>query len=433
MERVKRRKLKFPCLFGVTDETPKGRTIQSWCPNNATTDHSLFNFQVGKSTSKQSNQNRKRSSSFLAKLMGKNGISSARPISKQQRITLEKNKVSKSEIPPKKIILLKPNNTECLSIESEVITVPSRITFGLNDRLTHSLSKFSEASLISEAKNKMSSSSSTSVLPSFQDLNHRRSVCHEADADEKIVVYSELLDDDDVMVGYANLYGEIEETGSKTFQEPLNAKSRGMSPLRLSSPIEDVSSHSSHFERLDARLQDIKKQLHILKIESLSTPTQPTHTKKRNLADASTEPVTWESSFSAHILQSSDIYETAPDTIHHPRDPRLFYRIEKCFFKGSVLSKSEKHLLYDYIEHTFIKISKSMVAQGESQLMLSELSIEDQVVKVVEEIDIEEGENFVVNNYDKDPEWLEKNQINNLGKLLSELVLTDLILEVIEN
>lgn len=74
-----------------------------------------------------------------------------------------------------------------------------------------------------------------------------------------------------------------------------------------------------------------------------------------------------------------------------------------------------------------------MVAQGESQLMLSELSIEDQVVKVVEEIDIEEGENFVVNNYDKDPEWLEKNQINNLGKLLSELVLTDLILEVIEN
>ena len=74
-----------------------------------------------------------------------------------------------------------------------------------------------------------------------------------------------------------------------------------------------------------------------------------------------------------------------------------------------------------------------MVAQGESQLMLSELSIEDQVVKVVEEIDIEEGENFVVNNYDEDPEWLEKNQINNLGKLLSELVLTDLILEVIEN
>lgn len=150
--------------------------------------------------------------------MGKNGISSARPISMQQRITLEKNKVSKSEIPPKKIILLKPNNTECFSIESEVITVPSRITFGLNDRLTHSLSKFSEASLISEAKNKMSSSSSTSVLPSFQDSNHRMSFCHEADADEKIVVYSELLDDDDVMVGYANLYGEIEETGSKSFQ-----------------------------------------------------------------------------------------------------------------------------------------------------------------------------------------------------------------------
>ncbi|CAI9268132.1 unnamed protein product [Lactuca saligna] len=428
MDRVKRRKLKFPCLFGVTDETPKGRTIQSWCPNNATTDHSLFKFQVGKSTSKQSNQNKKRSSSFLAKLMGKNGISSARPISKQQRITLGKNKVSKSDIPPKKITLLKPNNTECFSIESEVITVPSRITFGLNDRLTHSLSKFSEASLISEAKNKMSSSSST-FLPSFQDSNHRMSVCYEADAEEKIVVYSDPFNDD-VMVGYGNLYGEIEETGSKSFQEPLNAKSKGTSPLRMSSPIEDVSSHSDHFKRLDARFQDIKKQLHILKIESLSTPI---HTKKRNLADASTEPVTWESSFSAHILQSSDINETAPDTIHHPRDPRLFYRIENCFFEGAVLSKSEKHLLYDYIEHTFIKISKSMVAQGESQLMLSELSIEDQVVKVAEEIDIEEGENFVVNNYDKDPEWIEKNQINNLGKLLSDLVLTDLILEVIEN
>lgn len=125
MERVKRRKLKFPCLFGVNDETPKGRTIQSWSPSNATTDHSLIKFQVGKGTSKQSNQNRKRSSSILAKLMGKNGISSARPINKQQRIKSKRKEVTEYAIPPKKITLLKPDNTECFSSELEVITVPS--------------------------------------------------------------------------------------------------------------------------------------------------------------------------------------------------------------------------------------------------------------------------------------------------------------------
>ncbi|KAL4560579.1 hypothetical protein LXL04_032732 [Taraxacum kok-saghyz] len=208
-----------------------------------------------------------------------------------------------------------------------------------------------------------------------------------------------------------------------------------------------VSSRFNHFEIVDAQLRDLKKQLHILKVESLLNSKRHTLTRNRSQhglhgqqPSITTPPTpnTRESSFFTHILQSSDIYETDPNIIHHPRDPRLFYHIEKCYFEGAKLSKSEKHLLYDYIEQTFIKISKSMVANSlvnpgeeESQLMLSELSIEDQVVMVVEEIDKEDTEVFIVNKYEKDPKWLQSNQINNLGNLLSELVLTDLVLEVI--
>ncbi|KAL4560580.1 hypothetical protein LXL04_032733 [Taraxacum kok-saghyz] len=204
----------------MNEKTLKGKPIQSWCPSDATTDNSLLKFQVGKHTSKQSTQNRKRSSSILAKLMGKNGISSARPmIKKKQIIKLNSNEVSESNIgfPPKKITIVKQNNTECFNSDSEEITIePSRITFGLNDRLTHSLSNISEASLITEAENKMSKKlkmsvgkdhtlgemisfsdkstlNSTSILPSFQDPNHGMSYCHEADVDEKMVVYSEPL------------------------------------------------------------------------------------------------------------------------------------------------------------------------------------------------------------------------------------------------
>ncbi|XP_024984231.1 uncharacterized protein LOC112520163 [Cynara cardunculus var. scolymus] len=332
MERVKRRKLKFPCLFGGNEEK---RTIQCWPPGDAITEQGLFKFDVGKSTSKQCNVKpmkkllakgianetsaKKQSPSILAKLVGRDGLLSARAILKQQRrlsdnsskstaslegrrnenpfnhqsdkkstmeqqlledvyedleashvanerhslqssaeisshsihhshklsrINLERKEVSDSDIPPKKIVVLKQNtensknvdhssddlrkNTECFgsvtgegdswehkeppgevifsgrkrrdargtvmeiysqtkedfesghanifeygsrghfgdeslsmsrsvpSSESEVITMPSRITIDRNDRLTHSLTDISEPSLIREAKNRMS-------------------------------------------------------------------------------------------------------------------------------------------------------------------------------------------------------------------------------------------------------------------------------------
>ncbi|KAI3738395.1 hypothetical protein L2E82_28425 [Cichorium intybus] len=444
MERVKRRRLKFPCLFGGNDENPKHRTIQTWCPGNATTEQSLFKFEVGKSTS---NQNKKRSSSILAKLMVKDVISS---INKKQRIKLKRKEVSKSDIN-----------------ESEVITVlPSRITFGSNDRLTHSLSNISEPSLIREAKNKISekwklshihedvgiSVAKSCTLREILSFSEKETKPMELDTTTSCSTSINLQYFQDSNHGTDDVAGHKIEMSSETsnklkpkqlsrreseYSESLKEVDNGnqVSVLEVP-PTQNVSCLFNDFERLNNQLRDLKKQLHLLKIESIYSSNRPTPTQKRiqhvqQSSVASTS--TCESSLSSHILQVLDIYKTDPDTVHHPRDPSLFNRIEKYYFEGAILSKSEKHLLYDYTEQTFIKISKSMAAGPDNEPILSNLSIEDQVVKVIEEIKKEDAEIFVLNNYDKDPEWLQHNQINNLVKLLSELVLTDLVLEVISS
>lgn len=68
----------------------------------------------------------------------------------------------------------------------------------------------------------------------------------------------------------------------------------------------------------------------------------------------------------------------------------------------------------------------------ESQLILTKFNLEDQIRKVVDEIEKEDDENFFAINYDKDPEWIQQtNEIDILGKVIAELVLHDLVLEVI--
>nr|GEX81789.1 hypothetical protein [Tanacetum cinerariifolium] len=100
MEKDKRKKLKFPCIFGGNEEMLRRRNVQSLSLMNPTTKQSLIKFQVGKSTSKQRNEKtmlkslakgilndtsaKKRPTSILAKLMGRDGLYSSRPIHKQE-------------------------------------------------------------------------------------------------------------------------------------------------------------------------------------------------------------------------------------------------------------------------------------------------------------------------------------------------------------
>nr|GEW04392.1 hypothetical protein [Tanacetum cinerariifolium] len=175
---------------------------------------------------------------------------------------------------------------------------------------------------------------------------------------------------------------------------------------------------------------------------------------------AVSDSVSLETSFMTHILKTTENYDHDVDTfssswqtIHHPKDPRLFQHMAKVIsdsvsletsfmthIQGTTLSRSEEGLLYDYIEETFFRTSKSMVAypwvnpgKRESQITLNKLKTEDQMLKVINEIEKEDAEEFIALSYEKDPEWLHQtNEIDILGELIAEVVLNDLVQEVIQ-
>ncbi|KAD5803158.1 hypothetical protein E3N88_14518 [Mikania micrantha] len=221
MVRVKKRKLKFLCIIGGDDETPRCRSVQSCSPANSTVEQSLLKFEVGKSSSKQRNGNRikklltkrlsngisvkKRSPSFLAKLMGRGGRSYKTVVLNQKTTNVKKvdhysDQCTKNaqhfssvteckcrdtiETVPeinshvKEVFEFGPvglyrydyywdDNLHVLrsshASESEETTVPFRIIFGQHDRLQHSLSYMSESSLIMEATNRMLERFNTTV------------------------------------------------------------------------------------------------------------------------------------------------------------------------------------------------------------------------------------------------------------------------------
>ncbi|PWA72999.1 hypothetical protein CTI12_AA241910 [Artemisia annua] len=217
-------------------------------------------------------------------------------------------------------------------------------------------------------------------------------------------------------------------------------------------PLEDVLSDPDCFEKLESRLQELKKQLHLFELESKSTSNNLTFTPKvKQLRQQSSlavpDSVSLETLFMTHILKTSEKYDNDLDTfssswqtIHHPKDPRLFHRMTKYYFEGTMASRSEQSLLYDYIEETFFRTSKSMVAypwvnpgKRESQMTLNKFKTEDQMLKVIDEIEKEDAEDFSAISYEKDPEWLHQtNEIDILGKIIAEALLNDLVLEVIQ-
>ncbi|KAI3826220.1 hypothetical protein L1987_00265 [Smallanthus sonchifolius] len=428
--------------------------------------------------------------------------------------------------------------------ESEEITVPSRIIFGQHDRLTHSLSRISESSLIREATNRMlerwnithnkedvgtvskvsmlgemlsspsdketrpaesdnvtglvgvsdifasptglgailgdcsmdgqedrhliSTSRSTSLPPSFNDPIHKRNICHEDDADEK--VYS-----DPSNQGFRKVQKDVFNSEEDTTLNDVRSNRRFLSSQKstgtyfknedpakyqqsisdtdvdaqLSGPeSEDEAFSSDCLESINSRIQDLKKNLHLLTVGSTLISNKLTLIPKvKHIGQLSSaaipESVGPESSYMAHILQTLENYATAwqsDQTTHHPIDRRLLYHLEKYYFEGTVLLRNEKRLFYDYIEQMSARASKSTVAypwvnpvKRESQLRLPKLNLNDQIRNVVDEIGKDEDEDFFEIYYDKDSEWVQPtNEIDILGKFIAELVLNDLLLEVVD-
>ncbi|KAL8204890.1 hypothetical protein R6Q57_010513 [Mikania cordata] len=598
MVRVKKRKLKFPCIIGGDDETPRCRSVQSCSPANSTVEQSLLKFEVGKSSSKQHNGNRikklltkrlsngisvkKRSPSFLAKLMSRGGRSYKTVVLNQK--TTNDKKVDHYSDQCTKNAQHFSSVTECKcgdaietvpeinrhvrevfefgpfglfrydysgddnlhvlrsspASESEETTVPFRIIFGQHDRLQHSLSYMSESSLIMEATNRMferfnttfneedvgtvskgsmlretpfpfpdeeirpaesgnitglvgvndifvSPTGLSTILGNFsRDVQgdrhpvntsggHKRNVCHEDDADEK-------TDSEPVNQGRRNVQKDCfnhEEDipsqnarSSKTIQS--SQKSRGTyfenedptkyqpsaSDIDVDAQLsgnesEDVAFHSDCFESVNSRLQDLKKNLHLLKVGSKSISNKLTLIPKvKHIGQRSSvavpESVYLKSAYMAHVLQTienddanrytSSSSSWKSETTCHPIDPWLFYCLEKYYFEGTLLLRNEKRLFYDYIEQMFIRTSMSTVAcpwvnpaKRESQLRLSNINLEDQIRNVIDEIGKDEEEEFFAIYIDKDLEWVQPtNDIDILGKLIADLVLNDLLLEVVD-
>ncbi|KAI3683765.1 hypothetical protein L1987_84280 [Smallanthus sonchifolius] len=319
-----------------------------------------------------------------------------------------------------------------------------------------------------EDRHLISTSRSTSLPPSFNDPIHKRNICHEDDADEN--VYSG-PSNQGRRKAQKDVFNSEEDTplnnvrSNKWFlssQKSTGTYIKNEDPAKYQQPIsdtdvdaqlsgpesEDEAFSSDCLESINSRIQDIKKNLHMLTIGSTLTSNKLTLIPKVKHSGqlssvAIPEPVSPESSYTTHILQTLENYATAwksDQTTHHPIDPRLLYHLEKYYFEGTVLLRNEKRLFYDYVEQMYVRALKSTVAypwvnpeKRESQLRLPKLNLKDQMCNVVDEIGKDEDEDFFEIYYDKDSEWVQPTyEIDILGKFIAELVLNDLLLEVVD-
>ncbi|GKA22545.1 hypothetical protein Tco_0708507 [Tanacetum coccineum] len=345
---------------------------------------------------------------------------------KSSRRKLERKLVFDSDIPQQKNVVLKPNapngnrGDEILQIsrivspsESDMITMTSRITMDQNDRLTHSLSNMSEPSLFMEAKNRMLERWNTGLV-------------HYQGSVEK---------DEGSWLGDVNI--DMASADAVTSCEiEVSSESVSMLNLKLSSCIvEDINFSEADEHRSKCSQKNIDHKICVWTcirifwmLSRMNTACQSSPTDVPPSEDVLYGPhffvkldprlkvsdsVSLETSFMTHILKTSENYDCDLDTfssswqtIHHPKDPR-----------------SEEGLLYDYIEETFFRTSKSMVAypwvnpgKRESQITLNKIKTEDQMLKVINEIEKEDAEEFIALSYEKDPEWLHQtNEIDILG------------------
>lgn len=262
----------------------------------------------------------------------------------------------------------------------------------------------------------------------------------------------------------------VDEDSSNS-QEPSSAKSQDTVSFQLSGPepessegsnevnqhgealvlevppTEDVSSGSDCFESVSSKLLELRKQLHLLKMESGSHYDSPNDEDvEQGSFFAPSESDNWESAYLTDFLQNSGFYDHDPYTFmttwysaDSPVDACLFDHLEKKYSHDSTVSRSERRLFHDRINEAMFVISKttvscSWVSPGRRgiQMTLTEIRFEEQLQKVLARQEKEASDEFEEISIDNDPDWYYPvKEIDIAGKQIAEVLVNELVLEIV--
>ncbi|KAL8247389.1 hypothetical protein R6Q59_008605 [Mikania micrantha] len=268
------------------------------------------------------------------------------------------------------------------------------------------------------------------------------------------------------MLGDADSYPVDED--SLNSQESSIANSQGSVCIQLSGPdpessegskefdqhgqtsvleiplTEDVSSGSDCFERVSSQLHELRKQLHLLKMESGSMSDSPNdeETEQRSSSFTVSESENWESTYLTDLLQYSGFYDHDPHafittfySVDCPVNPQLFDRLEKKHSQNPTVSRSDRRLFHDRVNEAMLVLSKIMVssplAQKGIQMTLIEIEFENQLQRLLAKQEKEANEEFEDICMDKDLDWFQPvNEIEVVGRQIAEVLVNELLLEV---
>ncbi|XP_076926306.1 uncharacterized protein LOC143589431 isoform X1 [Bidens hawaiensis] len=332
-------------------------------------------------------------------------------------------KLSHREEPPSKI--LRPNSRRCQSSQHCNACVhefdyvsPIETCFENEDPVEQEL-------LTSDIQN------ATTKSPSVID------VCMLGDADSSSVNEDSLNSQGTVCTQLSGPEPESSE-GSKEFDQ------HGQTSVLEVPPTEDASSGSDCFERVSSRIHALRKQLHLLKMESESVydSANDEETEQRSSSFTVSESENWESTYLTDLLHGSGFYDHDPYTfittfysVDCPIDPILFDHLEKKYSQDATVSRSERHLFHDRINEAMLVLSKIMVStplgQRGIQMTLVEIGFEDQLQKVLAKQERDANEEFEDISIDKDLDWFEPiDEMDAVGKQIAEVLLDELVMEI---
>ncbi|KAI7736794.1 hypothetical protein M8C21_011229 [Ambrosia artemisiifolia] len=227
--------------------------------------------------------------------------------------------------------------------------------------------------------------------------------------------------------------------GSKAFDQD------GQISVLEVSPTEDLSSGSDCFERVGSQLHELRKQLHLLKMESGTTYDSPNEDiEQRSSSCTVSESENLESTYLTDLLQSFSFYDPDPCTFitkwysedhHRPIDPQLYDHLEK---KHSQIPRHERRLFHDRLNEAMFLLSKTMVSwsfgQRRTQMTLTESWFKDQLQKVLDMQEKDANREIEDNHIsiENDLHWLKPaSEIDVVCKHVAEVLVDDLVLEIV--
>ncbi|XP_071734783.1 uncharacterized protein [Rutidosis leptorrhynchoides] len=210
---------------------------------------------------------------------------------------------------------------------------------------------------------------------------------------------------------------------------------------------EDVSSGSDSFENVTSQLNELRKQLLMLKMESGLTYDSPNDEEiEPGSSFTASESDNWECTYVTDFLQNSGFYNDDPHTfmttwysVDCPKDLWLFDQLEKIYSQDSTVSRSDRRLFHDRIHEALFVISMNVVSflwvnpgQRGIQMALTEIGFEDQLQKVLAKQEKEASEDFEEFSIDQDLDWLQPvKEIDDAGKQIAEMLVNELVLEIV--